>query len=73
MSDRLTKLRNKLADDGRFGVTTAYKFANLGLLKLTKVGRHTYVRDSDWDAFIAALPVFTPRQKQSGARDELAT
>lgn len=49
------------ARKNNIGVTSAYKLANSGALRVVKVGNSTYVRREDSDAFMASLPAYAPR------------
>lgn len=67
ISDTMRPLLDRLKQN-RVGTTSAYKKINSGELRVVKLGRRTYVRDEDWAAFLASLPVYSPKAKNGNSR-----
>lgn len=54
-ADRIRPFAEVIRENG-LGLTNAYALVKAGKLKIVKVGHKTYIRDSDWNEFLASLP-----------------
>lgn len=57
-ADRIRPFTEVVRENG-IGLTTAYALVKDGKLKVCKVGHKTFIRDSDWNEFLASLPSAT--------------
>lgn len=71
MTDRLRPFQDVLKEN-HIGLTTGYKHVAEGRLTIVKVGRKSYVRESDWHAFVSALPTIGARRSVPEAADVAA-